>query len=103
MAMARQGQIDARPAAQLRDPQAAWLKDLVVFEGYHERLLAAAEAMLSGADELELADATNPDVSFRAYLRWCAAQPATPQETWKAWRSGRFTVRGGLASGSGAR
>lgn len=79
-----------------RDPDADWLRDLVVYEGYHERLLAAAEAMLAGAEELDSADGENPDVSFRAYLRWCAAQPATPELTWAVYRAGRFTVRGGV-------
>ncbi len=79
------------------DRRAGWLRDLVVFERYHERLLAAAEAVLGGADELSPADAADPDISFRAYLRWCARQPPTPRETWRAWRSGRFTFERGLA------
>lgn len=79
-----------------QDPEAGWLRDLVVFEGYHERLLAGAEALLGGAEEIDPADADNPDVSFRAYLRWCARQPPTPALTWRAYRSGRFTLRGGL-------
>jgi len=76
-----------------RDPRAAWLRDLCVYEGYHEALsdgIAAYRAGLSHSDD--------PDISFRAYLSWCAAQPATPAETWRAWRAGQWR----LAEGSRA-
>lgn len=79
------------------DPRGPWLRDLVVFERYHERLLAAANALLDGAEELDPKDAANPDISLRAYLRWCASQPPSPAETWRHWRAGRFTFERGLA------
>ncbi len=79
------------------DPRAEWLRDLVVFERYHERLLDAADRVLAGAAELDEADAADPDISFHAWLRWCARQPATPADTWRARREGRFTVHRGIA------
>jgi hypothetical protein len=93
------GRLRERVAAVVSgaDPRAEWLRDLVVHEHYHERLLAAVERVLAGAEELDPNDAADPDISFRAWLRWCAAQPPTPAETWRAWREGRFTLRRGLA------
>lgn len=76
------------------DPRAEWLRDLVVYERYHERLLAAVERVKAGEEELDPRDAADPDISFRAWLRWCARQPATPGETWAARR--RFALREGL-------
>lgn len=78
------------------DPRSEWLKDLVVYERYHEHLLAAVDQVLGGAEEVDPADATNPDISFRAYLRWCACQPPTPSAAWRAWRDGRFTLERGV-------
>ncbi|MEM9191341.1 MAG: hypothetical protein AAGF12_19375 [Myxococcota bacterium] len=57
------------------DHRAEWLKDLVVFEEYHETLLLA----LQGTAPKNAADKNDPDISLRAYLRWCAAQPTTPR------------------------
>jgi hypothetical protein len=65
-----------------RDSRADWLRDLVVFEGYHQALLAAAEALRDGRPLLTEAEAADPDISFRAYLAWCCRQPATPRATW---------------------
>jgi len=80
------------------DPRAAWLRDLTVFEGYHEGLLAAAEEARAGGLGLPEPDASSPDISFLAYLDWCSAQPATPRATWDALRSGAFRLPEGLAS-----
>ncbi len=63
------------------DPRGTWLRDLAVFEGYHENLLAAAERAHAGDLSLSEPDASDPDVSFQAYLGWCAAQPETPAMT----------------------
>jgi hypothetical protein len=54
-------------------PRARWLRDLVVFDGYHEALLAAIEVVLRGETLLTPSEALDPDVSLRAYLAWCAA------------------------------
>lgn len=71
-------------------PRATWLRDLVVFEGYHENLLRLAQAVQAGALPLMPEDIDNPDISFQAFLRWCAAQPSDPASTLAAWRSGVF-------------
>jgi len=67
-----------------RDPRAAWLRDLVDYERYHEELLAAVEVALAGRDTLGDDERRDPDVSFRAYLDWCASQPETPEATLRA-------------------
>jgi hypothetical protein len=80
-------------------PRARWLRDLTVYEGYHEALLTLVEAACAGRFELTAAEAVDPDVSFRACMRWCAQQPATPAATLAAWRAGAFRIDGGLAEG----
>lgn len=78
------------------DPRAGWLRDLVVFEGYHEGLLAAALRFREGDPVLRPEEALDPDLSFRAYLDWCARQPATPTETLALIRRGQFTIASGV-------
>jgi len=68
-----------------------WLRDLTVFEGYHENLERAVQGTLARGLELDPADAANADISFRGYLAWCARQPPTPAATLAAWRRGDFT------------
>lgn len=83
----------ARAVVENRDPKrAAWLRDLVVYEQYHETLLAVVESAVRDGVELPPDEAADPDISFLAYLRWCARQPSTPAETWRAWRSGAFDL-----------
>lgn len=77
-------------------PRTRWLRDLTVFEGYHENLAAAVERALAGGPTMTAAEAADPDLSFRAYLAWCARQPATPIATLEAWRAGRFAFDSGL-------
>ncbi len=77
----------ARAIVDGTDPRAAWLRDLVVYDGYHERLLEAVERAQHGDLGLTEAEAEDPDVSFSAYLAWCAARPATPSATLAAWRA----------------
>lgn len=74
----------ARAVVEGTHPRAQWLRDLVVYEGYHEKLLEAVEA--------EIADAAlpdhvldDPDLTLTGYLRWCAAQPTTPAATLARW------------------
>ena len=73
-----------------------WLRDLVVYDGYHERLHEAVQAALQGESLLSDQATRDPDMSFIAYLSWCAHQPPTPESTWKAWRAGRFDIELGL-------
>lgn len=64
-----------------------WLKDLVVYEGYHEALLEAVERYLSVCPLLDAQTATDPDITFEGYIHWCLKQPASPRKTWRAWRT----------------
>jgi len=73
------------------DPRHRLLRNLCVYDGYHERLLSNVEGWLRGRP-LGTAEASDPDVCFAAHLRWCARQPATPRETWRAWREGRLDL-----------
>lgn len=67
------------------DPRAEWLRDLVVFERYHENLLEAVRAFKRGELRLSPDDDRDPDISFTAYLDWCRSQPETLDETLRAW------------------
>lgn len=78
-------------------PRAKWLRDLVVFEQYHEGLLAQVEQAIRGELRLPPREARDPDISFVAYLAWCCKQPSSPAETFAAWRDGRFTFAHGIA------
>ncbi len=86
----------ARAVVDGTDPRAEWLRDLVVFEGYHEALLRTTEAALAGTLEIDPETARDPDITFGAYLAWCAAQPSDPEETWRALRAGRYRIDRGL-------
>lgn len=93
--LAHHGRLDelheaVRAVVARDDDRARWLRDLTVFEGYHESLLAAVERALARGPEMSEAEARDPDISFGAYLAWCARQPATPADTLRAWRDGRF-------------
>jgi len=63
-----------------------WLRDLCVYERYHEDLLAAVDAALAGEPLVGPEEADDPDIGFDAYMRWCCAQPLTLTATWRAWR-----------------
>ena len=54
--------------------------------------LEVAEAALAGELELPSAQREDPDLSLTAYLRWCARQPPTPEDTLAAWRRGNFSL-----------
>jgi hypothetical protein len=72
-----------------RSPDAELLRDLVVYEGYHERLLAVTEQWLAeGAPALSH---DNPDTTLPAFLGWCAAQPDTPASTLRAAFAGHLS------------
>lgn len=78
----------AREVVDQDTPRSRWLRDLVVYEGYHERLVERVERTVERGVELSEAEESDPDVSFLAYLRWCTSQPATPAETMRGWRHG---------------
>ncbi|MRG91134.1 hypothetical protein [Polyangium spumosum] len=74
------------------DPRAEWLRDLVVFEGYHESLLAAVERARTDGVRLAPREADDPDISFSGYLRWCARMPATWREALPALLCGEIDL-----------
>lgn len=87
----------ARAVVEGDDPRAEWLRDLVVYDGYHERLLAEARRALTDGVSLPRALDDDPDVSFTGYLRWCARQPETLEATVDAWRRGEYTIADGVS------
>jgi hypothetical protein len=92
----------AREVIENDTPRSRWLRDLCVFEGYHESLLEAVQRAIAGDLNLSPAAANDPDVSFLAYLRWCAEQPSTAGETLALRRAGAWSVeRGRLAQTEG--
>jgi hypothetical protein len=76
-------------------PRTRWLRDLTVFEGYHESLAAAVERAIAAGPAMTEAEAADPDLTFRGYVRWCALQPPTLAATLDAWRAGRFAFDSG--------
>lgn len=90
----------ARRVVDGSDPRAEWLRDLCVFEGYHEQLLDTLERALRGELALPERDAADPDVTFGAYLAWCARQPATPEETLALWLRGAYSIADGAMEGA---
>ena len=103
--LAHHGRLDELDAAVRAliardDDRSRWLRDLCVFEGYHEDLLAAVERARASGPSASDDDARDPDVSFAAYLRWCARQPVTPAATLAAWRAGRFAFDSPLEGAS---
>ena len=81
----------ARAVVTRDDERSRRLRNLCVYEQYHERLLEVVERALADGIALPPEQADDPDISFLAYLRWCARQPATPREAWRAWREGRLS------------
>ena len=85
-------ELEARTQAIVdsQDRRSTWLRDLTVYEGYHEELLAATRATIAKGLVLSEAESNNADISLEGYLRWCAEQPPTPRATWQAMQSGNF-------------
>jgi len=79
------------------DPRSRWLRDLAVFDGYHEALVAAVDHAIVAGPAMTDDEARDPDVSLRAYIQWCAEQPPTPSATLAAWRAGAFRFDSSLA------
>lgn len=55
-------------------PRTRWLRDLCVFERYHEQLLDAVVRFRRGEPVLTPAQALDPDLTLRGFLGWCAKQ-----------------------------
>ncbi len=79
-----------REVIQSKGRRSQWLRDLTVFEGYHEALLAATQEVLRRGVMLSERERRDADISLEGYLRWCAEQPATPEATWRAVQAGAF-------------
>jgi hypothetical protein len=62
-------------------PDAEFLKDLCVYEGYHEALLAGIDAWLDGEVTL---DHDDPDATLTGLLAWCRRQPDGARATIRA-------------------
>ena len=90
-------ELDQRVKAVLAEdsPRTRVLRDLVVFEGYHQSLARAVERALTGELDLSDAERADPDISFAGYLAWCARQPETPAETYRAWLGGTYRIAEG--------
>lgn len=72
------------------DPDSELLRDLCVYEGYHERLLEMVDRWIAlGPDGAHI---THPDTTLRAFMAWCASAPPSPAATWRAMRSGSFSL-----------
>ena len=83
-------QLRGRLEALERQPERAqWLGDLCVYVHYHRDLAAGLERFERDPQSM-LSSTDDPDLSLRALLRWCLAQPATPGATWRAWRGGLY-------------
>jgi hypothetical protein len=71
------------------DPHGEHLRDLCVYEGYHERLLEMVERWL--AEGPPRSPSTHPDTTLPAFLAWCARQPDGPVATARAVAAGRMS------------
>lgn len=85
----------ARAVVDGTDPRSTWLRDLTVYERYHERLLEAAQQALREGVTMSPETAADPDISLTGYLSWCASQPDTPEATFAAWQRGEYTLADG--------
>lgn len=90
------GRVDA--VVDGSDPRSQWLRDLVVFEGYHENLQTAVRIAMDTGVHFEPDEELDPDISFSGFLNWCAQQPDTPRMTIRAMRQGRFSFQVGKRS-----
>jgi hypothetical protein len=91
---------ETRRVVTVDDARSRWLRDLVVYERYHEHLLAAVDAYLEDRFPASDAERSDPDIALHAYLAWCARQPPTPEATWAALRRGAYTIARGVAAGA---
>jgi hypothetical protein len=76
-------------------PRARFWRLTCIYQGAHEALLAridrALAGVLPGASETD-----DPDVSFLAFLRFCARQPKSLPETTALARRGRYHIAEGV-------
>jgi hypothetical protein len=72
------------------DKRSRWLKDLCVYENYHETLLRAVDDFAHG--RLEIPQQDDPDITLPAFLNWCAAQPEDPRHSLSSWRKEKMSL-----------
>tara|TARA_R110002073_G_scaffold177151_3_gene334999 strand:- start:34171 stop:34872 length:702 start_codon:yes stop_codon:yes gene_type:complete len=82
--------VRASNIVETEDRRSTWLRDLTVFEGYHESLLAAVDDALERGISMSEKERWDADLSLSGYLSWCAQQPATPVATLQAIARGNF-------------
>ncbi len=80
---------DAQAVVARDDRRSRWLRDLCVYEQYHETVVETVERAIDGT-LVTAGDPDDPDLTFEAWLGWCARQPSGPRATWRAWRRGEF-------------
>ncbi len=71
-------------------PGHRFVKDLNIYEHYHERLLWQVQEALEGRFSVAAENAHNPDTSTTVHVRWCLNAPATPEETAEAIAQGTY-------------
>lgn len=75
-------------------PQASFLRDLCVFEGYHESVRDTTAAWIArGGRDREDRVHDDADATLPGFLRWCARQPSTPGATLRALAAGGLDFR----------
>lgn len=92
---------DVADILQNQSARAQFLKDLTVYEGYHERLLHLIDRALVGDFAPAQGQEDHPDTTLRGFLRWCAAQPETPDSTLRAFLQGEMHFGPSLANDNG--
>lgn len=75
------------------------IRDVAIYERYHENLLDAVQRFRADpSTALPENERNDPDISFFAYLAWCARQPETPSATLQLYRAGRFSIDQGITA-----
>jgi hypothetical protein len=79
-------------------PRAGLYRDLCVYEGYHEGLLALVDDVLAHGFPAE----SDPDLSFFAMLRFCATLPDAPPQLSSVFREVALRSDGDVVARRGA-
>lgn len=70
-------------------PHAEHLRDLCVYEGYHERLLGMVRRWQAEGPPAD--PSMHPDTTLPGFMGWCAAQPDGLGPVLRAWWAGELT------------
>lgn len=76
-----------------RHPRGAWLRDLCVYERYHEALLPLVDMAI--AEAFERSD--DEDLDFFAFMRFCARQPPSLDALGALAKAGQWHIERGAA------